>query len=289
MIKVHVNPIPETLSQAMWRVANALRAHAPDCVQIVNRVKDADVEVLHVIGLDAIAYARAHPERRFVTIQYCYKTAGHPDPTWWMPLWEQSRMVWSYYDLPAPRFYHSPLGIDAPFLENHPPVARDSAMTSGFVHGFGAEAIEEFTRASEAVGLRSLHLGPAPLNMQYFPAGWKSVFGCDDRDLANHYRRSRFVSGLRWVEGFEMPVVEGLSCGAIPICFDRPEARRWFDGFALFVPETADSDALTAAIAAEMAAHRYSSLSPERVAAARERFSWATIAGGFWTRLLEAL
>lgn len=34
-----------------------------------------------------------------------------------------------------------------------------------------------------------------------------------------------------------MPAAEGLCAGARPICFDAPHYRRWFDGYATFIPE----------------------------------------------------
>ena len=34
-----------------------------------------------------------------------------------------------------------------------------------------------------------------------------------------------------------MPIIEGILCGARPICFDTPNFRQWFDGIAEFIPE----------------------------------------------------
>ena len=287
-MRVHVDPIPKTLSRAMHRVGAALRAHAPAWVEVVDDVTTADVEVLHVIGADAIPYALA-TDRKVAVIQYCFKTAGAEDTAVWWPLWEKALVTWSYYDLPTvPRFYYAPLGIEPVFLEpGYSPAVRDITLSSGYVSGPGSEAIEEFALASARAGLRPLHLGPKPVGMSVFPRGWRSIHDCTDADLADTYRQTLYVSGLRHVEGFELPVVEGLAGGAIPICFDRPETRRWFNGLALFVPEC-DGPELVDGLTQLM----LSGARPPvhlRAAVAQTRFDWATIARGFWSRVQEGL
>ncbi len=288
-VRVHVDPIPKTLSRAMHRVGNALRAHAPEWAEIVDDVGAADVEVMHVIGADAIPYA-IRTDRKVAVIQYCFKTAGAEDRATWLPLWDKALTTWSYYDLgDVPRFYHAPLGIDPVFLQpGYSPAVRDITLSSGYVSGRGAEAIEEFALASARAGLRPVHLGPRPVGMSVYPKGWQSIHDCDDRDLADTYRRARYVSGLRHVEGFELPVVEGLACGAIPICFDRPESRRWFNHLALFVPEC-DGAELVEALTEIMTGEWMLPSIHMRAAVARDRFDWATIARGFWARVQEGL
>jgi glycosyltransferase involved in cell wall biosynthesis len=80
-------------------------------------------------------------------------------------------------------------------------------------------------------------------------------------------------------------VLEGLACGATPICFDRPCYRAWFDDMALFVPDT-HGEELVEAIVRVMSTHEQSLSTHERL---RRRFDWITIAQGFWQALEGAL
>lgn len=292
-MKVHVAPIPQTLSRAMWRVGNALERYAPDGVDIVKDVTKADVEVLHVIGLDALAYSETCG-RDVVTIQYCFKSAMSAADTadQWRPLWERSRATWSYYNLESfgvPRFYCAPLGIDEAFTVDEPAAVeaqddRWKVLSSGYVNGPGAEAIAEFTEAATRCGLVTRHLGPPPVGMTAFPKDWHSIHGCTDEELAREYQACKFVSGLRFMEGFEFPVIEGLSNGARPIVFDRPETRRWFEGLAVFVPESQGEDLVRWI---ETAMYYARPVNADAIAEARRRFDWRTIAAGFWEKVLN--
>src|SRR5678815_462012 len=235
-MKIYVDP-PPTMSNAMFRVARALKETAPAGVRIVNDVSQADLLIMHVIGLDAIDYER---NKMCAVVQYCLCPASGV-MHWWHPLWERAKAVWSYYDLtpylPAgARFYHAPMGVNGAFTKPIPFGPRDLAvLTSGYVNGPGAEAIEEVTVACQELGLKSIHLGPRPTNMSP-DVQMQTVYNISDVTLASLYRRCQYVSGLRFVEGFELPALEGLVCGARPIMFRRPDAR-WFNNHACFVTE----------------------------------------------------
>lgn len=287
MLKVYVTP-PAHLSKAMFRVARALARHVPDNVTVVRDPKTADLHVLHVIAADAIPYVAERPNLEYAVVQYCYQTAGVGD---WNSLWERARTVWSYYDLNSiisegVDFYHAPLGIDAAFLEvETPSPSRDiGAMTSGYVTGPGAEAIEEVAIAAFRSGLSVVHLGPDPVGMSRPIGDWRNVHEISDSQLATFYRSTRWVSGLRHVEGFELPVVEGLACGARPIVFDREDMRFWYDGHAVFVPECHGEelvDHLT-----NVMNEQPSPVSVQERAEVLQRFDWEPIVRGFWERVL---
>jgi hypothetical protein len=79
-------------------------------------------------------------------------------------LWSRAAVTWSYYDLRAvmpqdARFYHAPLGIGDHFREDYVEQPRRyGILTSGYVTGSNAEAIEEATLASERAGYPAVHL-----------------------------------------------------------------------------------------------------------------------------------
>jgi hypothetical protein len=292
MTKVFLEPTG-LFSIAMQRVAKSLALHAPKNVLIVDDPSKADLRVIHVVGhgsLDNIDLSNP-----YVVIQYCIKsTKDGWDINHWLPLWQNSRMLWSYYNFSLEpefenvNFYYSPLGVDKIFVDANCPLdnARDiPVMTSGYVTGPHAEAIEEVAMAADVLGLSVLHLGPEVIEgMQYKPIRWKSVMGISDTDLASIYGRVEWVSGLRQIEGFELPALEGLVCGARPIVFDRPDMREWYDEHAIFIPESSGFE-LTRYLE-EILRYRPRKVSPTERAYILSRFDWAKIAKGFWERLL---
>lgn len=300
-LRVYTRPEPSTLSRAMYRVADALERHAPASVEVVRDVRLADLQVLHVIGAGADERWVKCESGEFVAIQYCLDGASSASGAnvacrrdAYSPLWDRARAVWSYYDLAeslnGTPFLLAPLGVDPPFADTvHDETMRDEevgprdigVMTSGYVTGSGAEAIEEVTLAAQRVGLTQRHLGPREVQgMTRRPEGWHAVTGIGDMGLAQLYRRTAWVSGLRHLEGFELPVIEGAVCGARPIVFDRPDMRRWYDGLARFVPESSGEALVEALVALFEKGPEPLSLEERREVA--RRFAWGPIVEKFW-------
>jgi len=287
-------------SRAMVRVANALAQYAPpEVVEPVADLASCDLQILHVINQDAISYAREIKARggKYAVIQYCFRTAGG-ELRDWLEMWRGAEVVWSYltdvYTLARDEpysFYYAPLGVDEVFHDALDTVidtllSRYSRIiTTGYVSGPGAEPIEETWRAADLVGLEVVHLGPRKVEgTNYRPARFTSYEGINDTLLAELYATSTWVSGLRHVEGFELPAAEGLVCGACPIVFDQPGMREWYGGLADFVSETSGEDLVN--LLARRFEHGTGVLPEEREEALR-RFNWETIAKGFWEALLR--
>lgn len=269
---------PENLSRAMFRVAEQLTLHAPSDVRIV---KDQfDMVILHVIdseGLPDLVDKYLDAGIRVAIIQYCFQTTRRKDVAFWKPIWEKCELVWSYYDLPdAPRFYKSPLGVDEMFTPRDLP-RLDLAMSSGYVAW--SECLTEVAQAVQANGGTMIHLGPN-LNL---PGLVRYHLGISDLQLSRLYSSSRYVTGLRREEGFELPLAEGLLCGARPVTFDQPHYRAWFSEFAEFIPEGPPEEVLGHLTELFSTAPR--PVSPEEMALARQRFNWETICKGFWERV----
>ena len=278
----------------MYRVARALRVYAPRGLEFVKDPAQADLQVVHVIGPNSIDEIKAP---RCALIQYCLGAASEPDGTnqripsaAYVPLWARAELVWSYLDLAkycrAP-FYFAPLGIDPAFVNAkfNGEVRGIGVLTSGYVSDPCGEAIEEMALASEVAGLSMVHLGPDVVQgVLRKPKTWNFVNGVTDYELAQIYIHTEWVSGLRHIEGFEMPIIEGLACGARPIVFDRPDMRHWYEGRAVFVPECS-GDLLMDMLTEVLVSHPEPVTEAERVRVL-ERFNWATIIRGFWERIL---
>jgi len=180
------------------------------------------------------------------------------------------------------KHYFAPMGADPRVFRLGTGPRPVGIVTSGFVSGSIAEAIEEVAEAAYETDLTVFHLGPDKIvGMQpRMEPTWSSAHGISDFRLSQTFAMSKWVSGLRHVEGFEMPALEGLLCGARPIVFDRPEMRHWFGDHAMFVPECSGQDLIIRLIAILGSAPK--PVSFEERATVVERFSWSSVAKGFW-------
>lgn len=289
---------PPGLSQAMVRVADALKRHAPPSVSFVTREAEADLVLLHTIGypetvaaIDRLTVAG----KRVVIAQYCLRTTQCPHVQDWVPLWAKAALVWSYYDLIALAredgidlcapgagmsdcgLYYSPLGVDPGVFT--PPSNGQARPFTMFTSGYlaGPETVDECSAAVQRVGGRLFHLGPSNVVRG---AHVTSAVGIPDAALVARYRQSQFVAGLRRIEGFELPALEGLMCGARPIMFDRPHYRAWFEDFAEFIPETTSAE-MTDALEAVFRAGARPVSTGERLQAVKA-LAWERIVGDFW-------
>lgn len=298
---------PSHLSRAMFRVDAALTKYAPPGVEIVDKISHADLVVVPVIGFpDAVESIRDCVDRgqSYAMIQYCMRTTQESNTAKWIPLWRNAVCVWSYYNLNEMirndnpdldeqylPFFYAPLGVDEEFTRMFVDVPRRlGAITTGYVSGPSAEAIEEVAVAAGRLGMTVAHIGPFPVGMtnDKSPGShWKFHFGITDQELAALYRSSQWVSGLRHGEGFELPVLEGLCCGARPILFDRPEMRYWYGEHAVFVPECA-GEALIEHLVRVMSEPPSPVTFDERRRVMR-RFDWREIASDFWMRVFQSV
>lgn len=285
-------------SPAMVRVANALERFAPSTVEIGGSpsANYCDLQILHVIGADAIEYAQSLRERgmKYAVIQYCLQTAGGEIGDW-AEMWSNADLVWSYYDIgefaAGVFFMYAPLGVDDVFRsstlatrKSQPPLV----LTTGTVHGPGAEAILEVWQAAHIAGIQALHIGPERIegfNAADYPSTWRARQNVSDEELAALYASATWVSGLRHVEGFELPAAEGVCCGARPILFDQPSQHQWYDSLAEFVSDRSGEPLVRDLV--DVFENSNPRLSQRDIDYARTWFDWEPIASGFWQGAID--
>lgn len=284
-MRVYTIPPPHQ-SLGLQRIGDALAEHAPEWVQQVTDWREADVVVLHVVGrLDAVMRQVAEIRaagKRYAVVQYAFRSTQKPETALWRPLWDGAVAVWSTYRLETDRLYHAPFGVSAEFQAAAtavPPVERRWAVaTSGF--SWLTESVRECALAVRVTGGRVLHVGPE------MHRDWVDcVSGIEDRMLSMFYRDSAYVSGLRRIEGFELPAAEGLVCGARPICFDRLHYRDWYGGWAEYVEEGTRDEVVAALTALLDRPYRTVTDSERRAAAAR--FDWSALVPTFYGRMVS--
>lgn len=284
-MKVYLDP-PQVASPSLRRVADALTRYKPDDVEIVHDRQEAELVVLHVIGRQDQSLEEASQVMDYAVIQYAVRSTLRPHTGSWLPLWRNARLVWSYYDLPYLcqedevsfwfPFYYAPLGVDEVF---HKRGLFKNFMIATSGQSYLTESVRECIKAARGFELSIFHLGS---ELKFDDVVCRS--GISDEELAVFYEQCLYVSGLRRIEGFELPAAEGLLCGARPIMFDRPHYRQWFNDFAIFIPETPRDQTINDLIQVFSKAERLP-VTDEEIAAAREIFNWETICKGFWERV----
>ncbi len=280
-MKVYAEVLPATLGRAMHRINRELRRQAPPEVEFVSHPAGADLQILDVIGVGSFAYLALDDH---VLLQHCYLTAETHEPEWWLQRFRRARLVMSYHDLPALTgaddfpFYRAPWGVDGTVFADQGLTRSVGVLTSGY--DADGEAIFECFEAAARLSIPAVHVG--------HDFGWPGVRfleGVSDTQLARCYSQARYVSGLRRGEGFELPVIEGLACGARPICFDTPCYRHWFDGHAVFVPELGSAELVEALV--EVLMHQPAPVTMVEREALLNCFAWPRIFLGFWNRLMR--
>lgn len=309
-MKVFLSPSIALHSPAMVRIANALTKYLPPHYEVVSDRERADLCIFYPVSYEWIHYLEECQDRgqEYALVQCCYKSGRMEEDEiqfdLWKPWWDKAVIVWSYlelFDLDSRHFkkgfdfnyYHAPLGIDEPFLL--PTVAhpkRDYIITTGTVHGRGAEAIEECWIAASRCSLDVVHIGSWPLNigqgidisddtMFWNLTNVRCVHGVTDQTLRGIYQNALYVCSLRYVEGFELPALEALSCGTRSIVFTQPATTKWYWGYADFVPECEGKELVNHLV--DKFSSPYEVISQPTIDEVRSRFNWSILCWRFWS------
>lgn len=301
-MKVYLQP--DSYSKGIVRVADALMQYRPNNVELVLHPQDADFEIIHVIGRRDAVERRIDRLRLkgkpYAMIQYCLRSTKAPHTRQWLSMWEHAKVVWSYYDLfklisddggldlvesnlhPPFEFYYAPLGVDSSVFKERNmfnPLPKYIIAASS-QHAL-SEGVRECVFATKEVKKRMFFLGH---NLRR-GADIVCKTGMTDEKLSEYYSQSKFVSGLRRTEGFEFPVIEGALCGARPIVFDRPEMRKWYGEFAIFIKEGDRDEVIDELVRIFQIPDSFKVHEVEKELI-RKRFNWEEIITNFWNKII---
>lgn len=299
-MKVYLT-IPQP-SRGLQRIADALTRYAPPSVEVVESIADADLVVLYAIGrceqLTAQAEWLTSLGKKYAVIQVCLRSTQKPHVFDWYDLWDEATVVWSYYDLVrlcredgstywvhnSPRLYHAPLGADAEVFKYDPNVRKIFTIaTSG--SSYLSESVRECWLATIPIEDSAVfHVGPRLQRSKSSRAVVVYSDDCDDICLSASYQQCAYVSALRRKEGFELPGIEGLLCGARPICFRGHDWEWNYGSFAEYIEETDRQGVIDQLV--ELFRGPYRVVAEQEITAARERFNWETICKGFYDKIL---
>lgn len=284
----------------MLRIADALTLYAPSSIKITTDESSADLVIMYVIGVDANKRALRLTEnrQRYAVVQCCLQSAGYFSLLDAFDLWNNAAIVWSYYDMSQYAeqsradfvFYYAPLGVNSetfyPIVDN---VKCRGVLTSGYVTGSSAEAIEEVWQAALVCGLECEHIGPSILEgTEWEPTHVHCHENISDTDLNRLYNQCHWTASLRHVEGFELPAAEGLMCNTRPILFDQPALRHWYGDHAVFIRECSGEGLVYQLVDVFKNAGSIVQVLDIERSNIKRKFDWGAICTGFWTTLLRS-
>jgi glycosyltransferase involved in cell wall biosynthesis len=289
-MKIYLTP-PQP-DRGLERIATALRRYAPPSVTVHTFPRNNDLTVIYAIGRrDAIERQVEDilkRGQRYAIIQICLRSTMQPHTSSWREIWHGAEIVWSYYDLNQAiaddggacgidNFYHAPLGADAKMF--YPRTADKEFVIGTTGPSRLQESVRECILAAKELDKTVFHLG---MDMTFYDnVAWAK--NINDEAVAQAFSRCEFVSGLRRKEGFELPAVEGLLCGARPIVFDTPDYRWNYGDHAEYITEGTRQEVVDQLVKLFKQGAR--GVTEEERADAVERFNWKTIVGGFYDRI----
>lgn len=276
------------------KLAEYLPYNSTGTIQITENEQEADLTILHVNGRRDKFFKKAYEikkkGKKYAVIQYCVRSTMNPDTNDWLALWSGAELVWSYYDLRALciedgtkdlfHFYHAPLGADPGLFIPHNNEKKKYIISVGS-QSYLTESAKECILAAKKENKKVIYIGDE-LNMGSDVVCKTNI---SDDYLSHLYSRSYYVSGLRRIEGFELPAIEGLLCGSRPVLFDRPHYRTWYNDFGVFIKEQ-DREKTQKELRNLFSSDNYHAVSKQEIIEARSRFNWAVIINGFWKRAL---
>lgn len=302
-MKVYLQPPQPSLG--LERIATALRKYAPPSVTIHTfpNISNNDLTVIYAIGRrDAIerqCEKIVKAGKRYAIIQICLRSTMSPSTHEWREIWDKAAVVWSYYDLNLAiandilnygidfgnctnltNFYQAPLGADAEVFKRDPEAMHNFYVICSSGLSRLQESVRECALAAAVVNRPALHIGS---QLHGVGKHVQCTWGLSDEKLAFAYSGCEFVSGLRRKEGFELPAVEGLLCGARPIVFDTPDYRWNYGNHAEYIQELTRDEVTWQLV--ELFKRGARPVTAEEREQAVERFNWKTIVEGFYDRI----
>ncbi len=290
MIKVFADNI--ITDRAIDRIMHAIKKYIPlEKMYFVDSEDVADLVIVYAFGQRKKVWWRVEKlqrsKKKYVVVQLCVRDTTNPNTKDWLPIWEGAILVWSYYNLKQLceedgndsnfPFYYAPLGVDTK-------VFKETKLDKRYVIAMGThrrESIRQILTAAKMVRKPVFSIGPKK-DMGRYDVEFSN--GMSDETLALYYSQCAYVSGLRRIEGFEMPVLEGLMCGARPICFDRPHYKDWFGDLAEYVPETTGINLTENLIFTFI--RKYRPVTDEEKELVENKFKWETIIKRFWSYII---
>jgi len=288
-------PVDTSWGLVMHRITYDIQRFAPhDKFEFVDTYEKCDIAFWHLIGPNKV-----QKEKPYVILFHCFgRDRGEiAMREIWLENFKQAEMVYGYYplhkfigedDMKEINYVRQPWGVDNTIFYRMPEVKKQfTCVATGYVAQ--TEALLELYRACKAVGGKLLHIGGSLdrevglLNPMYY----ERICNVSDDDMRRAYNSAYWVSGLRRVEGYEIPALEGFVCGAQPICFNIEDFYPyWFGDFANFIPQGSVDDT-TEALAKLFSVQPL--INSKKIEEIKNKFDTEKLSRGFWDVLIQSL
>lgn len=271
----------ENQEKNLWNNDNNinLKRYAHNRIDFVDNPSNADLQIVNITRLSDINKIKCS---KYIVLFHCRGEWSEENIEKYRKLFDEAIFVYSHQDLKAELpdskflFKRGPWGTDDWNFYTDSNVKRKfKVINTGLVAE--TEAIKECLDACEELDVNQVHIG---LNLWYKSPKYFYTSNLSVEEMRGAYNSAEFVSGMRRIEGFEKPVIEGLLCGARPICFDTPLFRYWYDGLAEFVPECAPEELTKHLVKVFKDGARPVTDSEKELAI--KRFGWKNVAINFW-------
>jgi hypothetical protein len=262
--------------RAFKRISLAFRTHFPSNVEWVD--SNPDIEIVQVVGKKEYDYLTSKNSLKNVVMhQQCLLTTGIPISDW-VKLWKECKLVMSFHDLKGAgfNFLRTPLGAEPDTF----PVGKVQRVYDVFSTGHVAETecLDMLYNACVMSQTKMLHTGE---NFKWNAPNYQFLEYMNDPWYSSVLQRTKYVTGLRRVEGFEMACIEGAMSGAVPIVPFLP-TYDYYKDFGLYI--FMDGDITDQLI--NIFDKSYVPLTQDQLYYVRDEFSWKNICEKIYKRLI---
>jgi len=236
MYKIKIwSDVNKDWSRALHNNNKYIKQFAPDNIEFVESVDNADYKIVHIIGENELNLC--YPFEKTIPFFYCFLTGSLYPTMFWRDVVKNVPLVLSYYPLnewfeEKFNFYRTPLGVDVNiFKRDYRRQKENAVLSTGYVSE--TERIEAFYKAFSMLGYKVFHVG------KDFSFGKNFVYfeNVNTEVIVDLYNRSKYVNAIRVVEGYEIGAIEGGLCGARPICLNNNIYSYWYEDFPIYIKD----------------------------------------------------
>lgn len=280
----------ERMIKNLWNRDNEIgfKSYAPIKYEFIKDSNVADFQILDITRISDKYYLRCD---KYILFFHTFGEWAEEDPSEYYELFKNAMLVYSHIDL-APmypmieknKFMLGPWGTqpDLWFKKEHLKNDTYQIFCTGEIPS--TEGIRECIAACDSLHKKLLHVG---YDFNYRNYSYTNRNNLSANEMNEEYNNSKWVSALRRIEGFEKPAIEGLLCGARPICFDTPLYRYWYGDLARYVKEGTEQETYEDIL--RVMKNEYAPVTKEEMERAIKKFAWFYVAGNFWKRIGETI
>lgn len=221
---------------AFKRISLAMHAYAPEEIQWTS-YDDCDIMLVHVVGPGEVQWLNK-PKPKII-LQQCYFTA-QSDKIDYPLFWKNALLTVSFHNLNNYtdknfNFYHMPYGAKSSLFKYMPEIKKENTIfTTGEV--YETEGLDKIFNAVKTIKGTMIHTGN---NFGWDTTYYKNFSLLPDSKFVQLLNSCKYVSALRFIEGFELLGVEGLMCKLRPIIPEN-DTYNWYRKYAYTIDTKQD-------------------------------------------------